>query len=336
MKKFNFKKLKKIFIIAEIGNNHEGNYKIARKLIKLAAKAGVDAVKFQTFKVEEFINQKDQKRFKQIKKFQLNFKQFKNLRKLANEHKLKFISTPLDFESSNFLLKNSDIIKIASSDNNFFPLIDNIVQYKKPIIISTGLLNLRQILYLKNKIKKKTDKKTMKENISFLHCVTNYPVNINYANLNSIKILIDKLDQCIGYSDHTVGKEACLVAASLGAKIIEKHFTLDKKFSNFRDHSISADYKELKEIVTSVRKIEKLMGKNNKEIQECEKSFLKIVRRMPFAKKDIQKEERISFSNVSFLRSNKSKSFFDLENIIGKKTKNKIIKNQLIDLRNLK
>ncbi len=336
MKKFNFKKLKKIFIVAEIGNNHEGNYKIAKELIKLAAKAGVDAVKFQTFKVEEFINQKDQKRFKQIKKFQLNFNQFKNLRKLANEHKLRFISTPLDFQSSNFLLKNSDIIKIASSDNNFFPLIDNIVQFKKPTIISTGLLNLKQILHLKKRINKKIDKKTMNENISFLHCVTNYPVNPRHANLNSIKFLINKLDQCIGYSDHTVGKEACLVAASLGAKIIEKHFTLDKKYSDFRDHSISADYKELKEIVISIRKIEKLMGENNKEIQECEKPYLKIVRRMPYAKKDIKKNEIISFSNVSFLRSNKSKNFFDLENIIGKKTKKKIIKNQLVKLRNFK
>ena len=336
MKKFNFKKLKKIFIVAEIGNNHEGNYKIAKKLIKLAAKAGVDAVKFQTFKVEEFINQKDQKRFKQIKKFQLNFNQFKNLRKLANEHKLRFISTPLDFQSSNFLLKNSDIIKIASSDNNFFPLIDNIVQFKKPTIISTGLLNLKQILHLKKRINKKIDKKTMNENISFLHCVTNYPVNPRHANLNSIKFLINKLDQCIGYSDHTIGKEACLVAASLGAKIIEKHFTLDKKYSDFRDHSISADYKELKEIVISIRKIEKLMGENNKEIQECEKPYLKIVRRMPYAKKDIKKNEIISFSNVSFLRSNKSKNFFDLENIIGKKTKKKIIKNQLVKLRNFK
>ena len=107
MKKFNFTNLKRIFIVAEIGNNHEGKYNIARKLIIQAAKAGVDAVKFQTFKVEEFINQKYKKRFNQIKKFQLNYNQFKKLKKLANHYKLKFISTPLDFESSVFLLKNS-------------------------------------------------------------------------------------------------------------------------------------------------------------------------------------------------------------------------------------
>ncbi len=335
MKKFNFTNLKRIFIVAEIGNNHEGKYNIARKLIIQAAKAGVDAVKFQTFKVEEFINQKYKKRFNQIKKFQLNYNQFKKLKKLANHYKLKFISTPLDFESSVFLLKNSDIIKIASSDNNFFPMINNVVRNKKPIIISTGLLNLKQIMSLKYKISKKIDKKTIKEKISFLHCVTSYPVKDKNANLNSVKILIKRLGLCVGYSDHTVGKEACLLAASLGARIIEKHFTIDKNYSNFRDHSISADFKELKEIVSSIRRIEKLKGINKKEVQKCEKPFLKIVRRMPYAKINIQSGKIISFSNTKFLRSKQSKNFFDLENIIGKKVKKEIKKNQLIYKRNL-
>ena len=131
MKKIDFNNLKKTFIIAEIGNNHEGNYSIAKKLVKLAAKAGVDAVKFQTFKVDEFINKKEKKRFKQLKKFQLSFNQFKNLKKIANSYNLRFISTPLDYESSNFLLQNSDIMKVASCDNNFFPMIQNIVGKKK-------------------------------------------------------------------------------------------------------------------------------------------------------------------------------------------------------------
>jgi len=335
MKKFNFKNLKRIFIVAEIGNNHEGNYSIAKKLVKLAAKAGVDAVKFQTFKVDEFIDQKDKKRFSQIKNFQLNYSQFKNLKKLANKLKLKFISTPLDFESSNFLLKNSDIIKIASSDNNFFPLINYIAKKKKPTIISTGLLNLNQILSLKNRISKKISKKTIKEKISFLHCVTSYPVSDESANLNSIKILNKKLDLIVGYSDHTIGKEACLLAASIGAKIIEKHFTIDKNFSKFRDHSISSDFDELKEIVTSVRRIEKLKGIEKKIVQTCERPFLKTVRRMPYAKKNIKVGEIISFSNTKFLRSTKSKNFFDLENIIGKKVKKVIKKNQLIIKKNL-
>ena len=336
MKKINFDKLKQTFIIAEIGNNHEGNYDIAKKLIKLAAKAGVDAVKFQTFRVDDFINKEEKKRYNQLKKFQLSYNQFKNLKKIANKYNLKFMSTPLDYESSNFLLKNSDLIKIASSDNNFFPMIQNIIMKNKPLIISTGMLNFGEISYLIKKIVNKIGKKKVKEKIAILHCVTSYPVDNENANLNSINFLKKKFDLCIGYSDHTLGNEACLYAVSNGAKIIEKHFTIDKRFSKFRDHAMSANFEELREIVKSIRIIEKMKGSYQKEIGKCEVPFLKATRRMPYAKKDIKKGDRISFSNIRFLRSTKSKSFLDLENIIGKKIKNDVKKNQIIQNRNLK
>ncbi len=193
MKKINFDKLKQTFIIAEIGNNHEGNYDIAKKLIKLAAKAGVDAVKFQTFRVDDFINKEEKKRYNQLKKFQLSYNQFKNLKKIANKYNLKFMSTPLDYESSNFLLKNSDLIKIASSDNNFFPMIQNIIMKNKPLIISTGMLNFGEISYLIKKIVNKIGKKKVKEKIAILHCVTSYPVDNENANLNSINFLKKKI-----------------------------------------------------------------------------------------------------------------------------------------------
>ena len=336
MKKINFNKLKQTFIIAEIGNNHEGNFNIAKKLVKLAAKAGVDAVKFQTFRVEDFINKEEKKRYNQLKKFQLSYNQFKNLKKIANNYNLKFMSTPLDYESSNFLLKNSELIKIASSDNNFFPMIQNIIKRNKPLIISTGMLNFDEISYLIKKISNKIGKKKLKEKVALLHCVTSYPVDNENANLNSINYLKKKFDLCIGYSDHTLGNEACLYAVSNGAKIIEKHFTIDKRFSKFRDHAMSADFEELREIVKSIRKIEKMKGSYQKKIGKCEVPFLKAIRRMPFAKKNIKKGDKISFSNTRFLRSTKSKSFLDLENIIGKKIRNDVKKNQIIKNQNLK
>ena len=192
MKKINFNNLKKTFIVAEIGNNHEGNFSIAKKLIKLAAKAGVDAVKFQTFIADEFINKEEKKRFNLLKKFELTFKQFNNLKKIANNHNLRFISTPLDLVSSNFLIQNSDLMKIASCDNNFFPMIENIVDKRKPLIISTGLLDFKKISYLINFINKKIGKKKLMEKIAFLHCVTSYPVEDENANLNSIDFLKKK------------------------------------------------------------------------------------------------------------------------------------------------
>ena len=308
-KKFRQKKDKKTFIIAEIGNNHEGNFNLAKKLIFQAAKAGADAVKFQTFKTEEFISKANKKRFKQLKKFELSFSEFKKLKLLANKKKLYFISTPLDIMSAKFLKKNSDIIKISSGDNNFFPLLDIIISSKKKIIISLGLTNLQQIKILINYLSKKIGRKTFKKRISLLHCVTSYPVENKYANLKSIPYISNKTGLSIGYSDHTIGISACLGAVSLGANIIEKHFTLNKNYSTFRDHSISADYNELKTIVLNIRKLENQIGKHEKKVSYPEKKIIKSIRRSAYSSRFIKKNEVLSFNNIKFLRSSKSNKF---------------------------
>ena len=261
MKLKNFNLKKKVFIIAEIGNNHEGNFNNAKKMVKLAAKAGADAVKFQTFRTENFIRKIDKKRFNQLKKFELSYKQFKSLRDLAHKNKLKFISTPLDLESANFLIANADLIKISSGDNNFFPLIDKILKSKKKIIISCGMMNINQIKSLEKHIYNSIGKKSAIERVAFLHCVTSYPVEDKYANLNSIRFMNKKINLTVGYSDHTLGIQASLAAVALGANIIEKHFTLDKNFSHFRDHYLSSDFRELKTIVDSIRRLEMQLGK---------------------------------------------------------------------------
>jgi len=335
MRKIDFKNLKKTFIIAEIGNNHEGSIKLAKKLITLASRAKVDAVKFQTFNTEDFINKNDKKRFSQLKKFQLTKKQFIELKNFAHSKKLKFISSPLDIDSANFLIKNSDVIKIASSDNNFFPMIDKLISSKKNIIISTGLTNMDEIIYLRNRIYKLINKKIAHQKIAFLHCVTSYPVDSKFANLNSINFLKDKLNFTIGYSDHTLGNDAALVSTSMGAKIIEKHFTIDKNFSNFRDHLLSADFKELSDMVKKIRKIELLKGNYEKKIQKCEKIFLNSVRRAAFAKNHINSGEKLTFKNIKFLRNNNSGNFFNIDKIIGKKLIKPVKKDRKITKKNL-
>ena len=335
MSKIDFRNLKKTFIIAEIGNNHEGNFKIAKKLIQLAYKAKVDAVKFQTFNTEDFINKKDKKRFAQLKKFQLTKKQFIELKNFAHSKRLKFISTPLDINSADFLIKNSDIIKIASSDNNFFPMIDRIILSKKNVIISTGLVDINDIVFLKNRIYKLIGKELAHKRVAFLHCVTSYPVQDKFANLNSVNFLIDKLNFKIGYSDHTLGLDSAFVAVSMGAKIIEKHFTIDKNFSNFRDHSLSADFKEMREMVEKIRKIELIKGKYQKKIQICEKNFLKTVRRSAYAANQIKRGELLNLKNTKFLRSENSKNFFNIKSIIGKKLIKSVEKGRKIVKKNL-
>ena len=335
MKLKNFNLKKKVFIIAEVGNNHEGNFSIAKKLVRLAAKAGADAIKFQTFKTENFIRKKDIKRFKQLKKFELSYEQFNSLKKLAHIKKIKFISTPLDLESADFLIKNADLIKIASGDNNFFPLIEKVLKSKKSIIISTGMINILQIKDLTNYIYKVIGKKSAVKRIALLHCVTSYPVEDKFANLRSVEYLIKNSKLTIGYSDHTIGNEACIAAVAMGAKIIEKHFTINKKFSKFRDHALSADYIDLKNIVSGIRKVEKQLGRFNKEIQKPEKKLIKIVRRAAYANKDIFPGEKLTTENINFLRPARTENFLELNKIIDKQLKKRTTSNKIIRLKNL-
>jgi len=323
----------KTFIIAEIGNNHEGSYKIAKKLILLAAKANVDAVKFQTFKTEDYINSKDQKRFERLKKFQLKEQEFIKLAQYAKKKKLKFISTPFDIRSAIFLNRIVDCFKISSGDNNYFQLIKKVLSFKKHTIISTGLLSFNEIKKLVAFIKKN---KFPLSKLSLLHCVSAYPVKDDEANLNSISFLKKKLKISIGYSDHTIGIEASMTATCLGAEIIEKHFTIDNNFSDFRDHKLSSDPEEMKKIVNLVRKTEKILGKFDKNISKTEKVNKKSNRRSIFAKVDIKKNERITYEKIKIVRPEEGLEPSMLSKIIGKKVLKKINKDEPIKKKNFR
>ncbi len=192
-----------------------------------------------------------------------------------------------------------------------------------------------KFFFLRNRIYKLIGRKLAHERIAFLHCVTSYPVKDEFANLDSIKYLIDKLNFVIGYSDHTLGLEATSIATSMGAKIIEKHFTIDKYFSNFRDHFLSADFKEMTEMVKKIRKIELLKGSYQKKIQQCEKIFLNSIRRAPYASHQIDKGELLTLENTKFLRSTNSKNFFNMKNIVGKKFIKSVKKDKKILKKNI-
>ena len=175
-----FDKLKKTFIIAEIGNNHEGSYKNAIRLIDKAKDSGADAVKFQTFDTKYYVNKSEKKRFNKLKSFELNKEDFKKLARYTKKKGLKFISTPFDLGSAKFLSKIVDIFKISSGDNNFFELIKFCASFKKPLIISTGMLNFAEI---KNVSKMLFKNKFPRRKLAFLHCVADYPVQDKDANL---------------------------------------------------------------------------------------------------------------------------------------------------------
>jgi N,N'-diacetyllegionaminate synthase len=329
----NFNKLKKTFIIAEIGNNHEGSFEVACKLIKEAKKAGVDAVKFQTFETKNFINVNEIQRFERLKKFELTKEEFYKLSLLAKKKNLKFISTPFDINSAIFLNKIVDCFKISSGDNNYYQLIEQVIKFKKSTIISTGLLNFKEIINLYRFVKKL---KFANSKIAFLHCVSSYPVKDNEANLLSISFLKKKFPITIGYSDHTLGIHASIAASVLGAKIIEKHFTLNNNYSKFRDHQLSANPHNMKYLVDSIRSIEKMMGRENKFLQPSEKKVMHSMRRSLYLSKNIVKNSKINVENVSIVRPFVSLEPADFRKVIGKTTKVNLDVNMPIFLRNLK
>lgn len=309
-----------VLVIAEIGNNHEGNMDIARRLVHEAARCGVDAVKFQTYQTELFVNPDDTERYKRMKSFELSYSQFSELADLAHSLGLLFISTPLDIESAKFLNSIVDAFKIASGDNDFFPLIDEVAKYGKPIILSCGASEQE---HLKNIItyifeSRRHNKKAC--NLALLHCVSCYPVPEEQANLLAIRSLIEDYPGCsIGYSDHTLGIDAPVASVAAGAKIIEKHFTLDKNFSTFRDHQLSADPKDMEEMVKRIRIITRMMGSDRKIIQPCEMAMNPLIRRSIAAKTDLAAGHCVEWNDLMWIRPASGMRPGNEKEILGKK-----------------
>ena len=321
MKIGNINTKNKVFIIAEIGNNHEGNFDLAKRMIAKASIAGVDAVKFQTFIPEHFVSFKDQARINRLKSFQLSFKQFKELSKIAKKKGLIFFSTPLDIKSAKFLNTIQPVFKISSGDNDFYPLIDLVANFRKPIIVSTGIADIKILKKVYDKIlKTHSIKKKSQLNLAFLHCVSSYPVPNDQANLASISYLKKLFPRIVvGYSDHTIGIDAAVLSVVAGARIIEKHFTLDKNFSDFRDHQLSADPEEMRKMVKKIREAEKMLGKEEKKIQSCEKEMNILGRRSIAVARDLISGTKLTRSNLIWVRPGNGFSPGNEKKIIGKK-----------------
>ena len=325
--------LTKPFIIAKIGNNHEGNFQTAVKLVEEAAKAGVDAVKVQTFEPDQFINGKEKKRLNFLKKCKLSNENFINLAKLAKKKKVNFISTPFDFKSAHFIKDKVDMIKISSGDNNYYDLIKEVLSFKKPTIFSTGLLNHNE---LKNFLKfiKKTSKNFNKN--YFLHCVSSYPTDIKDINLERINYMRKLNISNVGFSDHTIGLAAPLASFFLGVKIIEKHFTLDNNFSKFRDHKLSLNPNDMTKFVSTINDFVKINTKFNPKISKNELKNIISTRRAFYAQKKIVKDEILTKDHIKFVRPESKNSFNLSSQLIGKRVKRDLNINTPIKKRDIK
>lgn len=318
MKINNFDIEKKVFIVAEIGNNHEGNFTVAQEMIGKAAEAGADAVKFQTF-VPEHISGGDPIRLKRLQGFRFTNEQFEKLAKLAFEQEIIFFSTPFDPESAKFLNIIQPVFKIASSDNDYLSFINTVAKLEKPMIVSSGMAELVQLDRVCQEVYKVWSEKNINPGLALLHCVSSYPTPPEQANLNAITTLKKQFpEQIIGYSDHTLGIQAAVSSVALGARIVEKHFTLDKNYSDFRDHQLSADPEDLKQMIENIREVELMLGTGEKILQKNEKEIRGALRRSVAASRDLQIGTILTKDDLIWVRPGNGITMGKENQILGK------------------
>lgn len=329
---------KKTIIIAEAGVNHNGKFNLAKKMIIEASKFGADFIKFQTFSADGLvtkyakkpsysINKKKPFQHEMLKRLELQKKNFNKLKIICKKNKIGFLSSAFDIENLKFLNKlKLKFFKVPSGEINNVPYLRQLAKFKKKIILSTGMSNLKEISFALNILKKGGVKN---KDIFLLQCNTDYPSPLIDANLNVINLYKTKFNTQVGYSDHTSGIEASIAAVALGAKVIEKHFTLNKNFKG-PDHKASLDVEEFRQLVKSIRKVEISLGKNYKNITPSEKKNIRLIRKSLVANTNIKKGEVFNKNNLTCKRPGTGKPPSLWDEYFGKKAKKDYIKDQLI------
>ena len=328
-----------LFIIAEAGVNHNGSIDIAKKLVDEAANAGADAIKFQTYKSENVVSNNvksadyvkqnlgkeiDQKSL--LKKYELKYDDFKILKNYCDTKNIIFLSTPHSFDAIDFLEPLVPAYKFGSGDITNIPSLVYAASKGKPLIIGTGMSTLDEVKRAVKEIKK-----TGNQQIILLHCTTSYPCPIEQVNLNAMKTMQKELGCLVGYSDHTLDTLVPVIARSMGAVILEKHFTLDRGQPG-PDHKASLEPVELKKMVQDVRRAEIILGSNIKKPTDDEEKIKKIVRKSIVAGTDIEKGTIIKENMFSYKRPGTGINPSEINKLIARKAKRKISENELIDL----
>lgn len=335
--------MKKVLIIAEAGVNHNGSIELAKKLIDAAALAGVDYVKFQSFKAENLVSKEakkaeyqqknmadsDDSQFTMLKKLELSPEQHIELIAYCNEKGVKFFSTAFDLESIDFLASlKLGLWKIPSGEITNYPYLKQIALKKEPVILSSGMCDMADI---DNAIQVLLKFGVTKEQITVLHCNTEYPTPMHDVNLNAMKAIADKFEVNIGYSDHTKGIEVPIAAVALGATVIEKHFTLDKMMEG-PDHKASLEPQELIAMTTAIRNIEMALGSEEKKVTSSEKNNKSVARKSIVASQCIQVGDVLTESNLTVKRPGTGISPMLWENVLGTKATKSYQPDELIEL----
>ncbi len=339
--------MNKVIVIAEAGVNHNGSIELAKELIDIAVEAKADYVKFQTYKTENLVsasaeladyqkeNLKDSKptgQFEMLKKLELSYDEFRELKKYCDTKGIGFLSTAFDNESIDFIDSLSpDYIKIPSGEITNYPYLKKIGSLGRNVILSTGMSTLQEVEEAMNAL---LASGLSKEKICVLHCTSDYPAKIEQVNLLAMKTIQEKLNVTIGYSDHTLGEDVTLAAVAIGATVIEKHFTIDKNMPG-PDHKASLNGEELKNMISSIRVIEKCMGSPEKKPSVEELQTAKVARKSIHLRNNLEKGSIIKESDLIMKRPGTGISPMKLNEVIGKIINKNLGKDHVLELNDL-
>lgn len=331
-------------IIAEAGVNHNGSIELAKKLVEKAKEAGVDYIKFQTFKASKLvtkaakqaeyqqksIGKEGDSQYQMLKKLELSPEEHEVLINYCHELGIKFFSTAFDFDSINYLHSlNLGLWKIPSGEVTNYPFLKRIAAINEPTILSTGMCEMEDVRAAVNALYKNG---LSKENLILLHCNTEYPTPFEDVNLKAMDALRKEFGVEVGYSDHTKGIEVPIAAVALGATVVEKHFTLDRNMEG-PDHKASLEPDELKAMVSAIRNIEKAVGGDGiKHVSESEKKNIAIARKSIVAACDIKAGDTFTEDNLTVKRPGNGVSPMRWEEVLGMKAKRDFAEDELIEI----
>ncbi len=289
-------------LIAEIGVNHEGDPRKAIELIGLAASAGADAVKFQTYTPERYASASDPERLERVTRFCLERGVWAELAAEARRCGIGFFSTPLTEDAVALLDPYCEVFKIASGDLTFEPVIRNAISTGKPVIISTGAANVNEIAQALAWCRDEKGTEDLTETVILMHCVALYPTPVDHANLRSIPFLAETFGLATGYSNHVIEPEAVIAAVALGARVVEVHFTDQRTGRDFRDHELSADPEILESLSGSIARVRAALGTYEKPVTASECDLQPLIRKGLVASRDLPAGTVLTAGDVMYAR----------------------------------
>jgi len=319
-----------VAVVAEIGVNHEGDPKAASKLLRLAAAAGADAVKFQSYTPERFTSASDPERLERVTRFALDENTHRSLARDARDAGISFFSTAVTEDWVPLIAELGEAIKIASGDLTFETVIRAAARAGKPVIVSTGLGTVEEVDRAVGWLREEFGEAELPDCAVLMHCVSSYPTPVEQANVNSVPYLRGRYGLPTGYSNHVVGVEACLAAVALGASVVEVHFTDKKTGRTFRDHELSFEPDDLSGLVTSIRSIRASLGTLDKKRQECETEGLLAYRKGVVAARDLQAGVPLQREDLMFARPATEFAAAEIDSLVGNRLVSQVALGELI------